>query len=360
VNIVVTGAGGFLGGALVERLLAHGVREVGVVTRPGGKRTRLDEAASRYPNSRLRFIEANVIAPADARKAVEGADVVYHLAAAMKGAPADMYLNGVVGTKTLLEAIAAGKRKTRVVLVSSFGVYGVADQGRGALVNEDTPLESHPERRDVYSQVKLRQEQLARELAPKLGLDLVVLRPGVIYGPGGSAFSSRVGLNLFGVFLSLGGSNLLPLSYVDNCAEAIVLAGQAPGAAGQAYNVNDDDLPTCRDYLREYKKQVTPVRSVPVPTPSSRCCLSASNVTTAGRRGSCPPSSRPTRAPPRGAATSSTTARSRRSGGNSWFRRKKACAVRLNGCEASWALRTDLVLGTQLHRWGRARYGNPR
>ena len=266
-NIVVTGAGGFLGGALVERLLAHGVREVGVVTRPGGKRARLDEAASRYPSSRLRFIEANVIAPADARKAVEGADVVYHLAAAMKGAPADMYLNGVVGTKTLLEAIAAGKRKTRVVLVSSFGVYGVADQGRGALVNEDTPLESHPERRDVYSQVKLRQEQLARELAPKLGLDLVVLRPGVIYGPGGSAFSSRVGLNLFGVFLSLGGSNLLPLSYVDNCAEAIVVAGQAPGAAGQAYNVNDDDLPTCADYLREYKKQVTPVRSVPVPYP---------------------------------------------------------------------------------------------
>ena len=266
-NIVVTGAGGFLGGALVERLLAHGVREVGVVTRPGGKRTRLDEAASRYPNSRLRFIEANVIAPADARKAVEGADVVYHLAAAMKGAPADMYLNGVVGTKTLLEAIAAGKRKTRVVLVSSFGVYGVADQGRGALVNEDTPLESHPERRDVYSQVKLRQEQLARELAPKLGLDLVVLRPGVIYGPGGSAFSSRVGLNLFGVFLSLGGSNLLPLSYVDNCAEAIVVAGQAPGAAGQAYNVNDDDLPTCADYLREYKKQVAPLRSVPVPYP---------------------------------------------------------------------------------------------
>jgi len=267
VNIVVTGAGGFLGGALVERLLAHGVREVGVVTRPGGKRTRLDEAASRHRDARLRFIEANVIAPADARKAVEGADVVYHLAAAMKGAPADMYLNGVVGTKTLLEAIAAGKRKTRVVLVSSFGVYGVADQGRGALVNEDTPLESHPERRDVYSQVKLRQEQLARELAPKLGLDLVVLRPGVIYGPGGSAFSSRVGLNLFGVFLSLGGSNLLPLSYVDNCAEAIVVAGQAPGAAGQAYNVNDDDLPTCRDYLREYKKQVTPVRSVPVPYP---------------------------------------------------------------------------------------------
>ena len=263
----------------------------------------------------------------------------------MKGAPADMYLNGVVGTKTLLEAIAAGnnKKKTRVVLVSSFGVYGVADQGRGAMVNEDTPLETHPERRDVYSQVKLRQEQLARELAPKLGLDLVVLRPGVIYGPGGNAFSSRVGLNLFGVFLSLGGDNLLPLSYVDNCAEAIVLAGQSPAAAGQAYNVNDDDLPTCRDYLRAYKEQVAPLRSLPVPYPVLKVLSVAVERYHKWSRASCPRSSRRTSPPPAGAATSSTTARSRRSAGNSSSRRKKGCAGRLSGCGASKALRTDLV-----------------
>jgi nucleoside-diphosphate-sugar epimerase len=267
VNVVVTGAGGFLGGALVERLLAHGARELGVVVRPGGKRTRLEQAAAQYRDARLRTIEANLVSPADAARVVEGADVVYHLAAAMKGAPADMFLNGVVATKHLMEAIGAQKRKTRVVLVSSFGVYGVAELGRGAVVDENTPLETHPERRDVYSQVKLRQERLCRDYAAKLGIDLVVLRPGAIYGPGGNAFSSRVGLTLFGAFLLLGGDNILPLSYVDNCAEAIALAGRSPAASGQVYNVHDDDLPTCRDYLRAYKEQVGPLRSLPVPYP---------------------------------------------------------------------------------------------
>jgi nucleoside-diphosphate-sugar epimerase len=92
-----------------------------------------------------------------------------------------------------------------------------------------------------------------------------VLRPGVIYGPGGGQFSNRVGLSMFGTFLHLGGSNLLPLTYVDNCAEAIVVAALTPGAAGEIYNVVDDDLVTSRQYLSLYKKEVKPMRSVPVP-----------------------------------------------------------------------------------------------
>src|SRR5690606_2783769 len=103
--------------------------------------------------------------------------------------------------------------------VSSFSVYGIADQPRGVLVDETTPLETQPMRRDPYSQVKLRQEQLFWDYARAHGLSLAVLRPGVIYGPGGGAMSSRVGLNLPGVFLYLGGRNVLPLTYVDNCAE---------------------------------------------------------------------------------------------------------------------------------------------
>ena len=90
----------------------------------------------------------------------------------------------------------------------------------------------------------------------------------VIYGPGGSPFSTRVGLQLPGLFLSLGGSNLLPLSYVDNCAEAIVVAGQARGRV--VVNVHDDDLPTCRAYLKAYRRAVAPIRTVPVPYPALR------------------------------------------------------------------------------------------
>jgi nucleoside-diphosphate-sugar epimerase len=195
---------------------------------------------------------------------MQGVDVVYHLAASMKGAPADMFLNTVVASKHLMEA-AASARVRRVVVCSSFSVFGVAGLPRGSVVDENTPLESYPERRDVYAQAKLRQELLCRELAEKHGIELTVLRPGVIYGEGGSAMSTRVGLDLFGLFLALGGQNLLPLTYVENCADAIALAGQSAATAGQTYNVHDDDLPTCAEYLAGYQKAVKPLRVLPLP-----------------------------------------------------------------------------------------------
>jgi nucleoside-diphosphate-sugar epimerase len=136
---------------------------------------------------------------------------------------------------------------------------------RGAVVDESAPLEQHPEQRDVYSHSKLRQEQLFWEYREKYGFELVVLRPGVIYGPGGGHFSNRVGLSLFGRFLHLGGDNLLPLTYVDNCAEAIAVAALYEGADGQVYNVVDDDLVTSRQYLKLYKSKVKPVKSLSVP-----------------------------------------------------------------------------------------------
>jgi len=265
VKVLVTGATGFLGGALVESLLAHGETDLVVTARAGASRARLEAAAARHPKARIEYLPVNLVSRDDAARAVRDADVVYHLAASLRGAPADMFLNTVVATKNLLEAV--GRKPARVVLVSSFSVYGVAALPRGAVVDEQTPLETRPDKRDLYAHVKLRQEALGWELAAKRKFELVVLRPGVIYGPGGSAFSTRVGLNLAGLFLSLGGRNLLPLSYVDNCADAIVVAGQARQAAGQVYNLHDDDLPTCRDYLRAYRREVRPVRAVPIPYP---------------------------------------------------------------------------------------------
>ena len=265
-KVLVTGATGFLGGALVESLLAHGETDLVLTARTGANRARLEAAAARHANARIEYLPVNLVSRDDAARAVRDVQVVYHLAASLRGAPADMFLNTVVATKNLLEAI--GNRKPmRVVMISSFSVYGVAELGRGAVVDEQTPLETHPDKRDLYAHVKLRQEKLGWDLAAKQGFELVVLRPGVIYGPGGSAFSTRVGLNLFGLFLSLGGRNRLPLSYVDNCADAIVVAGQAREAAGQIYNLHDDDLPTCREYLRGYRREVRPIRAVPVPYP---------------------------------------------------------------------------------------------
>jgi nucleoside-diphosphate-sugar epimerase len=259
----VTGAGGFLGKAIVERLLAHGQNDLRCMLRDTSKARGLEAIGALYPNAKLEFVAVNLRNPSEIAPAVAGCEMVIHAAAALKGSPAEMFLDSVVASRNLLEAVK-DMRPMRVVLVSSFGAMGVAELQRGAMVDENTPLERHPEQRDVYSHSKLRQEQLFWEYREKHGFELVVLRPGVIYGPGGGHFSNRVGLNLFGRFLHLGGSNLLPLTYVDNCAEAIVVAALS-GGDGQVYNVVDDDLVTSRQYLALYKEKVKPVRSIPVP-----------------------------------------------------------------------------------------------
>jgi nucleoside-diphosphate-sugar epimerase len=253
----------------VDRLLAHGYTEIRCFLRDASKAERLRQISHSYADAQLEFCHGNLRSQSDCMRVVEGVSLVFHLAAGLKGAPAELFADSVVVARNLLEALEASAgasvQKTRVVLVSSFGVYGVASLGRGARVNEMTPLETHPEQRDPYSHSKLRQEQLAWDHQRRAGFELVVLRPGVIYGPGGGHFSTRVGLQIGPLFFHLGGRNLLPLSFVENCAEAIVVAGTHPDSAGQVYNVHDDDLPSASQYLRQYKKHVRRIRSIRLP-----------------------------------------------------------------------------------------------
>lgn len=263
-KILVTGAAGFLGTALIERLLVHGYTDIRCNVRRQSDTSKLEALSACHANTRLEFCVGDLKYRDDAGRAVDDVQLIFHLAAGKKGTAADLFLDSVVASRNLLDAVA-DRKPMRIVLVSSFGVYGVAGLGRGARVDEHTELEPHPEWRDHYSYSKLRQEQLFWEYRQRNGFELVVLRPGVIYGPCGGHFSNRVGLTIGKWQLHFGGSNLLPLSYVDNCAEALVVAGTHPLAEGQVYNVHDSDLPTCREYLRAYKKHVTKIRSIPVP-----------------------------------------------------------------------------------------------
>jgi nucleoside-diphosphate-sugar epimerase len=79
------------------------------------------------------------------------------------------------------------------------------------------------------------------------------------------AITGRVGIGSFGVFLHLGGSNLIPFTYVDNCVDAIALTGLKGGIDGEVFNIVDDDLPTSRRFLRLYKRHVRRFRSLYVP-----------------------------------------------------------------------------------------------
>jgi nucleoside-diphosphate-sugar epimerase/peptidoglycan/xylan/chitin deacetylase (PgdA/CDA1 family) len=263
-RILVTGAAGFLGTVLIERLLVHGYTDIRCNVRRRADIPKLEAVVQRHAGARLEYCVGDLRYREDAIRAVDDVQLIFHLVAGKKGTAADLFLNSVVASRNLLDAVA-DRKPMRIVQVSSFGVYGVAGLGRGALVNEQTVLEPHPEWRDHYSYSKLRQEQLFWEYQQRNGFELVVLRPGVIYGPNGGHLSNRVGLTVGNWLLHFGGSNLLPLSYVDNCAEAIALVGTHKSAAGQVYNVHDDDLPTCRQYVRAYRKNVGKIRSVSVP-----------------------------------------------------------------------------------------------
>jgi 2-alkyl-3-oxoalkanoate reductase len=264
-NVLVTGANGFLGVAVVERLIARGTKGIRCLVRAGSNRRRLDAVLARHPGADVDIVGGSLSSKEDAAKVIEGAPLILHLAASLSGPPADIFLGTVVASKHLLDAIVASAHKPKVVLISSFGAYGVANTPKGHLLDESTPVEPHPERRDHYSHAKRRQEQLFFEYRAKHGLAFCILRPGVIYGPGGGAFSSRVGIALPGIFLFLGGDNLMPISYVDNCAEAICVAAGRARFDGDVYNVHDDELITCDEYLRRYQREVGPMRVVRSP-----------------------------------------------------------------------------------------------
>ncbi len=263
----VTGATGFLGGELVRSLLRTGTERVRCLVRPGTDPARLEALAALAP--RVQVVPCRLDAPAELAGALAGVRLLYHAAAAKKGAPAAMVAGTVVPTEHLLRA-AARAGVERAVLVSSFSVLGGAALRRGAVVDETAPLEPRPEARDPYAFAKHRQETLARRVAAELGLALAVVRPGFVFGPGQELLGSRIGLRFPGVFLHLGGRCPVPLTYVENCAEAVALAGVAPGAAGEVVHVVDDDLPDSRALLARYRREVEPLRVVPVPLPVLR------------------------------------------------------------------------------------------
>jgi nucleoside-diphosphate-sugar epimerase len=261
---LVTGASGFLGSAVVKALLAQTQEPIRCLVRSESGLPRLDALANEYGQDRIEIYRGDLTRKNDAAEAAKDASMVYHVAAATKGGPSDMFYNSVVGSKNLLEAVKGNALK-RIVLISSFGVYGVADLEPGAVVNEETPIEEHPVQRDPYSHTKHRQEQLFWEYREKHNIPLVVMRPGVIYGPGGPPISTRVGINVFGIFLHLGRGNVLPLTHVDNCAEAIVTAAGHETSVGEIYNVVDDDLPTSKEFLRRYRQSVKRMKYITLP-----------------------------------------------------------------------------------------------
>lgn len=214
----------------------------------------------------LEYVYGNLLSRATCLAAAEDAALVYHLAVGVDKTFPGCILNTVVTTRNLLDAIAANRAIRRFVNVSSLAVYSNEQLRRRALLDERCPVESDLiGRHDPYAYAKAKQDEVVRAFARSIRLPYVIVRPGVTFGPGKSRIPGRVGIDTFGVFLHLGHRNRMPLTYVDNCAEAIALAGLVANIEGEEFNIVDDDLPTSREFLRSYKSEMGRFLSIPVP-----------------------------------------------------------------------------------------------
>lgn len=242
-HILVTGATGFIGGRLAQRLATE---EGAVVTGTGRSLAK----ASFLQASGVQLVQADLMDTEKMARLVMGQDVIFHVAAWMgrRGyAPELAYTLNVTATESLIrQAAAAGVR--RFVLVSSITAYEFPTT---RMIGEDTPLD--PEQPEVYGRTKAIGEQRATMLASKFNIELAIVRPALVYGPRAHSWTvSMVQLVQKGVPVIFGdGSGTAYPVFIDNLVDGMLLTAVHPAAAGEAFNFSDPAIPM-REFFGYY------------------------------------------------------------------------------------------------------------
>lgn len=228
-TILVTGAGGFLGRAVVAEAKARG-HAVRTLTRRDGADVVCDLAEG---------VPASALA---------GIDRIIHCAAALTGDAATMQRDTVLATRNLASAATVP-----IVLAGSIAVYdGLAGPG----VDETSPIETRPQLRDTYTRAKIAQEAAAHANVP-----LRIMRIGALWGPG-QLWNAHLGAFAGPLFLRMGRGEI-PLSHVAHAATALVIAAEDTWQGVETINVVDDDRPDARRYLESLPRG--PKITLPVP-----------------------------------------------------------------------------------------------
>jgi nucleoside-diphosphate-sugar epimerase len=236
----VTGGTGFIGSALVRRLIAKGV-PVRVLARPSPRADALEQRGVEVIRGDLRDREA-------VTRAIEDAQVVYHTAAKVRGPGSrkEFIETNVAGTQNVLEASIA-KGVPHVVYLSSVAVYGLAHAG--IAITEATESDSLGSERNKYAQSKIEADRYAAATGRKTELMVTILRPGIVWGPGQPLPLALLGFRLRNLNMVFGRrQQLFPLTYVGNLVDAIELVGRRTGGGLESYIVLDDDELTLGAY----------------------------------------------------------------------------------------------------------------
>lgn len=254
-KILVTGATGFLGGAIVRRLSAEGAHVRALARRPNR-----DRYLQGLEN--VEIVSGDITDTPRMREVIDGCDFVFHAAAALAGKLAEQRRINVDGTRVVMRA-AAEAGVQRAVHVSSISVYGYHAP---AHVPEDTPQRPG---RSAYNLSKSEAEKVVREIGAKTGLSYSIIRPGMIYGPHSSMWT----VTMFKLakrnptwFFGKGDGSAYPI-FVDDVVDLTLLLAHHPAAEGEAFNCAPDPSPSWREFLGGYAALVGHDRWFGMPLP---------------------------------------------------------------------------------------------
>lgn len=239
-SVLVLGGTGFLGRALIQRLLRDGVGLRALTRDPSGPAKSLAAAG-------VEVVKGDLCDTASVQAALGGIRHVYHLARGSGPTWPEYQKRDVEPTRRLAELCCA--RGIGLYYTSSIAIY---DGGhKGERITEDTLPSSASTRLNVYARAKVANERLLADLHRERGLRVVVFRPGIVIGAGGDPRHPGVGAwprpslcRPWG-----GGRHSLPFVLVDDCADAMARATQMPEVAGTSFNLIGDAGLTGNDYL---------------------------------------------------------------------------------------------------------------
>jgi nucleoside-diphosphate-sugar epimerase len=259
-KVLVTGASGFLGSALVARLAGEGFAVRALVR---------DKSRARHLKADgVEVVAGDLKDRESLRPAVEGMELVIHAGAATRGGWREYEQSTIEGTERILDlCLAASVRK--FVHISSLAVYQVFGRESNMMIDESCPLEPLAKMVGPYTHSKVEAEKKVLQYSRR-GLSTVIVRPGLIYGPRGRVLFPHLGFPVKKkLFITIGdGRTLLPFTFLENTIDAILLAATSDQASGQAYNIVDEQEITVNDYLLRFMAATgSRYRVLPAPLP---------------------------------------------------------------------------------------------
>jgi predicted dehydrogenase/nucleoside-diphosphate-sugar epimerase len=243
-RILVLGGTGFIGKELLReltaaghnvRLLARGLAGIPRDLRESGK---------------LDCIVADVADKAALLRAMEGIDCVFHLARANVKSWADYQELEIEATRRVADCALAAKVK-RFIYTGTIDSYYLG--AKAGVITESTPLDPRIDHRNLYARAKAASEKILQRMHREQGLPLVIVRPGIVIGRGGSPFHWGVGRWWNDAVCEIwdDGRNMLPLVLVEDVAAGLIAAMQANAIDGRSFNLVADPSLTAQQYLDE-------------------------------------------------------------------------------------------------------------